>query len=47
VLEEELSASADPRMSQTALDLVKQHAFPAAGTQREVYVNVRFNPAIQ
>jgi len=47
VLEEEVSASADPRLSQTALDLVKQHGFPPAGTQREVYVNVRFTPAIQ
>jgi hypothetical protein len=47
VLEEEISASADPRLSQAALDLVKQHGFPPAGTQREVYVNVRFTPAIQ
>jgi hypothetical protein len=47
VLEEEVSASADPRLSQAALDLVKQHGFPPAGTQREVYVNVRFTPAIQ
>jgi hypothetical protein len=47
VLEEEISASADPRLSQTALDLVKQHGFPPAETQREVYVNVRFTPAIQ
>jgi hypothetical protein len=47
VLEEEVSASADPRLSQTALDLVKQHGFPPAATQREVYLNVRFTPAIQ
>ena len=47
VLEEEISASADPRLSQTALDLVKQHGFAPAGTQREVYVNVRFTPATQ
>jgi hypothetical protein len=47
VLEEEVSASADARLSQPALDLVKQHGFPPAGTQREVYVNVRFAPAIQ
>jgi len=47
VLEEEISASADPRLSQTALDLVKQHRFPAAGTQREVYINVIFTPAVQ
>jgi len=47
VLEEEVSASADPRLSQTALDLVKQHGFPPAGTQREVYVNVRFAPTVQ
>jgi len=47
VLEEEISASADPRLSQTALDLVKQHRFPAAGAQREVYINVIFAPAVQ
>jgi len=47
VLEEEVSASADPRLSQTALDFVGQHAFPPAGTQREVYVNVGFVPATQ
>jgi beta-lactamase regulating signal transducer with metallopeptidase domain len=47
VLEEEVSASADSRLSQAALDLVKQHGFPPAGTQREVYVNVRFTPATQ
>jgi hypothetical protein len=44
VLEEEVSTSADPRLSQTALDIVRQHAFPPAGTQREVYVNVVFAP---
>jgi hypothetical protein len=44
VLEEEVSSSADPRLSQAALDLVRQHAFPAAGTQREVYISVGFVP---
>jgi beta-lactamase regulating signal transducer with metallopeptidase domain len=40
VLEEEVSSSGDPRLSQTALDLVKQHPFPRAAAQREVYVTV-------
>jgi hypothetical protein len=47
VLEEEVSSSADPRLSQTALDLVRQHAFPAAGTLREVYISVGFVPLAQ
>ena len=40
VLEEEVSTSGDQRLSQTALDLVKQHPFPRAMAQREVYVTV-------
>jgi hypothetical protein len=44
VLEEEVSTTADPRLSQTALDIVRQHTFPAAGTQREVYISVGFAP---
>ena len=47
VLEEEVSTSADPRLSQTALDLVRQHGFPPALTQREVYVSVGFVPVAQ
>ena len=47
VLEEEISASADPRLSQTALDIVRQHAFPPAATQREVYISVGFVPVTQ
>ena len=44
VLEEEVSTSADPRLSQVALDLVQQHAFPTALTQRDAYVSVGFFP---
>lgn len=44
VLEEEVSASEDPRLSQAALDVVKQHRFPQALTQRDTYVSVGFNP---
>jgi hypothetical protein len=44
VLEEEVSTSADPRLTRPALDIVRQHAFPAAGTQREVYISVGFVP---
>ena len=47
VLEEEISASTDPRLSQAALDLVKQHAFPPAASQRDVYISVGFVPAGQ
>ncbi len=46
VVEEELSAAADPALVQAALDLVKQGPFRRAGwTQWETYVNVRFMPA--
>jgi beta-lactamase regulating signal transducer with metallopeptidase domain len=44
VLEEEVSTSADPRLGQVALDTVRQHAFPTALTQRDVYVSVGFFP---
>jgi hypothetical protein len=44
VLEEEVSTSADARLSQNALDIVRQNAFPPAGTQREVYISVGFVP---
>ena len=47
LLEEEVSTSADSRLNQAALDLVKQHAFPPAQTQREVYVSVGFVPVSQ
>jgi hypothetical protein len=47
VLEAEVSDSSDARISQPALDIVKQHPFPPAGTQREVYVNVTFIPVTQ
>jgi hypothetical protein len=43
-LDEEISTSADPRLSQVALDIVRQHAFPRALTQRDVYVSVGFLP---
>src|SRR5262249_35203797 len=44
VLEEEVSTSADPRLSQPALDIVRQHVFPTALTQRDAYVGVGFYP---
>jgi beta-lactamase regulating signal transducer with metallopeptidase domain len=44
VLEEEVSTSADPRLSQVALDIVRQHAFPTTLTQRDAYVSVGFFP---
>jgi hypothetical protein len=44
VLEEEVSASADGRLNQTALEVVNRHRFPATGAQREVYVSVGFVP---
>jgi beta-lactamase regulating signal transducer with metallopeptidase domain len=47
VLEEEVSTSADPRLSQNALDLVRQHGFPPAAMEREVYVSVGFVPVTQ
>ena len=47
VLEEEVSSSADPRLRQAALDLVRQHAFPFAATEREVFVSVGFIPPTQ
>jgi hypothetical protein len=43
VLEEELSAAADPALAQPALDLVRKHNFGFAGVnQRDAYINVRF-----
>lgn len=48
VMEAEVSAASDPALAQAALDLVKNRTFPSArGTQRELYVNVRFVPASQ
>jgi hypothetical protein len=44
VLEEEVSTSGDPRLNQVALDIVSQHAFPTALTQRDVYARVEFSP---
>jgi hypothetical protein len=44
VLEEEISTSADPRLNPAALEIVLHHAFPAALTQRDVYVSVGFYP---
>ncbi len=45
VLEEELSATSDPALVQTAFDLVKQGPFRNVGsTQWQAYVNVRFMP---
>lgn len=43
-LEEEISLSADSRLNPLALDIVKQHTFPAAATQRDAYVSVGFVP---
>jgi hypothetical protein len=45
VLEQEISTSVDTRLNQSALDIVRQHAFPAAPTQRDTYVSVGFLPA--
>ena len=45
VLEEELSAAADPALIQAALDLVKRGPFRKMGsTQWQAYINVRFKP---
>jgi beta-lactamase regulating signal transducer with metallopeptidase domain len=45
VLEEEVSAAADPALVETALELVKQSPFvPAGSTQWQAYINVRFMP---
>ncbi len=45
ILEEELSAAADPALVQTALDLVMKGPLPTTGsTQRQAYINVRFMP---
>jgi beta-lactamase regulating signal transducer with metallopeptidase domain len=45
VVEEELSAGADPGLVQNALDLVRNFHFPANGAQRQIFVNTRFVPA--
>jgi hypothetical protein len=44
-LEEEVSTSSDSKLNQAALDIVRQHAFPAALSQRDAYVSVGFVPA--
>jgi beta-lactamase regulating signal transducer with metallopeptidase domain len=45
VVEEQLLAAADPALAQAALELVKNTAFQADGTQQQIYVNVRYIPA--
>jgi hypothetical protein len=47
VLEGELVSAADPALADSALDLVKNIKFPAAQTQRQAYVNVRYLPQAQ
>jgi hypothetical protein len=42
VVEEELSATGDPGLTQAALDLVKGTEFGPTGTQRQMYLNVVF-----
>jgi hypothetical protein len=44
VVAEELSIASDPALTQTALDVVKGHAFPPNANVREIYVEVRFVP---
>jgi hypothetical protein len=45
VIEQEVSAAADPALGTAAMDLVKKTNFGAAPSQREVYINVRFFPS--
>jgi hypothetical protein len=45
VVETELSSASDPALAQAALDMVKTQNFPQSGSQRQVYINVRFVPA--
>ena len=45
VVEEEVSAAADPALAQSALDLVMKTHFGQVGSHRETYVNVKFVPA--
>lgn len=46
VVEEELCAAADPALAQPALDLVKKTRFRhRAGTQYQLFVNVKFRPS--
>jgi beta-lactamase regulating signal transducer with metallopeptidase domain len=45
VLDEELSATSDPSLSQSALDFVKSMTIPGgSGGQRQMYINVNFTP---
>ncbi len=45
VVEEELLTASDPGLVQLALDRVKNTRFPALGSQRQMYINVKFTPA--
>ena len=45
VIEEELLAASDPALAQPALDLVRNAAFAATGSQQQMYINVRYIPA--
>jgi beta-lactamase regulating signal transducer with metallopeptidase domain len=45
VTEEELLAASDPALVQAARELVKNTTFQADGTQRQMYINVRYVPA--
>lgn len=45
VVEEELLTASDPALVQAALDLVKNARFQAAGSQRQMYINVKYIPA--
>ncbi len=47
VVEEEPSSISDPALAQQALELVKKTRFGATGTQRQMYINVRFVPVSQ
>jgi beta-lactamase regulating signal transducer with metallopeptidase domain len=42
VVGEEISSASDPALTQTALDIVKTNRFGYTGTQRQIYLNVKF-----
>ena len=43
-MEEEVSAAADPALSEVAMNMAKNMTYQQGHTQRETYVNVRFMP---
>ncbi|MBZ5575884.1 MAG: M56 family metallopeptidase [Acidobacteriia bacterium] len=44
ILEQEVLAAADPSLAAPALEAVRSNPLPALGTQRQIFVNVRFLP---